>query len=173
MGRESRERGNSLEGCCEHCSKSCAENYAPCLSVSNSPDAPLVKGTMTRATKMIGRLIMLAVSVQERAKGESKQRGSWRTVIILVLLRVHIPSPPPPLNYQPFFPSCTARRGGRFFGFFEKKPVFQGDYFGGNSFLARYCSRSCFATRFERKRGEIPWRSLTQQTFPLLSCRTN
>lgn len=83
------------------------------------------------------------------------------------------PHPPPPLNYQPFFPSCTARRGGRFFGFFEKKPVFQGDYFGGNSFLARYCSRSCFATRFERKRGEIPWRSLTQQTFPLLSCRTN
>lgn len=105
MGRESRERGNSLEGCCEHCSKSCAENYAPCLSVSNSPDAPLVKGTMTRATKMIGRLIMLAVSVQERAKGESKQRGSWRTVIILVLLRVHIPSPPRPstisLSFHP------------------------------------------------------------------------
>lgn len=34
-----------------------------------------------------------------------------------------------------------------------KEPVFQGDYFGGNSFLARYCSRSCFATRwFERKK---------------------
>lgn len=90
------------------------------------------------------------VESYEREGGVETERG--RTVIILVLLRPHPSILPSPSLHQLFF-SILPRHGKvGFLWLLWKKPVFQGDYFGGNSFLARYCSRSRFATRFERKK---------------------
>lgn len=176
MGRESRERGNPVEGCIvRKVAQKITRNVSIRGQLSRCPSLPnreKTRGTMTRATKMIGRLNVRSVGARACKRGVETERELAYRDNSSALTSPHPPRPTPQLSAF-LSSSRTAWRGGRFFGFFEKKPVFQGDYFGGNSFLARYCSRSCFATRFERKRGEIPWRSLTQQTFPLLSCRTN